>query len=488
MPRRARCIGLDLHKRVLEVCILGADGQIESRQSLLVTREVLQHFAKNELRLTDRVAVEATTNTWPVVDLLRPYVGEIVVSNPLKTKAIAEAKVKTDKVDAETLARLLRADYLPSVWQPDAATARLRQLCTQRSSLVADRTAIKNRIHSLLHQRLIPTPSDQLFSQRGRQWLQDLELDADGRAALERDLHLLQELERAIAELDHVLYRAGGGDPRVKLLVTLPGIDVTCAVALLAALGDIRRFRDGDHAASYLGLVPSIKQSAEHAYCGRITKAGNGHARWMLVQAAQHLGRNPGPLGAFFRRIAHKKNRNVAVVACARKLVVIAYHMLVHDQPYRYAQPAPTAEKLRRLRLRTGGARRKTGSPKGTWSVAKLAGGSRTAKALPTLYADEGVPQLKPAAPGEQRVARRPEVAAFVRSLSQPQVRPCLKPARLPEGGSEHQPQPLVPGGSTAGVPTAGLRLDTPVKAAARPAPLRSAPVGDNRSPAKRRK
>jgi transposase len=123
----------------------------------------------------------------------------------------------------------------------------------------------------------------------------------------------------------------------VKLLITLPGVDVTCAVALLAALGDIRRFRDGDHAASYLGLVPSIRQSAEHAYPGHITKAGNGHARWVLVQAAQRFDRQPGPLGAFFRRLARKKNRNVAVLACARKLVVIAYELLVHSQPYRYA-------------------------------------------------------------------------------------------------------------------------------------------------------
>jgi len=196
-----RCIGLDLHKRVLEVCIVDAAGKLEARQRLAVEREVLRSFAEAELRPDDRVAVEATTNTWPVVELLQPYVGEIVVSNPLRTKAIAEAKVKTDKVDAETLARLLRADYLPSVWQPDAATARLRQLCTQRSSLVADRTAIKNRIHAILHQRLIPTPSDSLFSRRGREWLEQLEVDAHDRAAPSRHLHLLDELASATPDL-----------------------------------------------------------------------------------------------------------------------------------------------------------------------------------------------------------------------------------------------------------------------------------------------
>jgi transposase len=447
-----------------------------------VEREILRGFAERELHRDDRLAVEATTNTWPVIELLRPYVGEIVVSNPIKTKAIAEAKVKTDKVDAETLARLLRADFLPSVWQPDAATAHLRQLCTQRSSLVADRTAIKNRIHSLLHQRLITAPSEGLFRRRGREWLEQLEVDADDRAALKRDLHLLDELDLAIAELERRLLHAGASDPRLKLLITLPAVDVTCAQGLLAALGDIRRFRDGDHAASYLGLAPSTKQSAEHAYHGPITKAGNGHARWLLVQAAQHLDRDPGPLGAFFRRLARKKNRNVAVVACARKLVVIAYELLVHMQPYRYAQPLVTAEKLRRVRLRTGGARRTGGTPKDTRSVAKLPRGSRTIKALHTVYAEEELPDLRPAAPGERRVQRRPEVAGFIDSLNQPQVRPLHQPSSTSCGAETSRDT------SAAAHEHLGLRPNAPVKSATRTASLRSAPAGDGRSPGKSRR
>src|SRR5262249_52827554 len=146
------------------------------------------------------------------------------VSNPMATKAIAEAKVKTDKVDARMLAQLLRVDFLPSVWQPDADTARLRQLTGQRASLVGDRISVKNRIHAVLHQRLIPPPKERLFSRRGREWLDQLEIDADGRAAMVRDLHLLDELERAIAELDQVLFRLGGADVRIKVLITLPGV------------------------------------------------------------------------------------------------------------------------------------------------------------------------------------------------------------------------------------------------------------------------
>ena len=103
--------------------------------------------------------------------------------------------------------------------------------------------------------------------------------------------------------------------------MTLPGVGPAGAQALYAALGDWRRFKDGAHAASYLGLTPSTQQSADHCYHGSITKAGNSLARWLLTQAARQVAEHPGPLGVFFRRIEKRKNYNVAVVATARKLV-----------------------------------------------------------------------------------------------------------------------------------------------------------------------
>jgi transposase len=429
-----RYIGLDVHKREISVCLVGADGEILGRERIAATREAIAAFAER-LGAEDRVALEATTNTWPVVRLLRPSVATVVVANPLRTKLIAEAKVKTDKVDAHALAQLLRVGYLPVVWQPDADTEWLRGQTSRRAALVQGRTAIKNRIHAVLHQRLIHPPVKELFSHQGRAWLAELELDAAGRASLDGDVRLLGALEREIAELETTLYRQAAGDPRLKLLLTIPGVDVVCAQTLLAALGDLSRFRDADHAASYLGLVPSTHQSGEHCYRGPITKAGNSHARWVLVQAAQHLATHPGPLGVFFRRLATKKNRNVAVVATARKLVVVAYYLLTKGEPYRYAQPAPTAQKLRRLRLRGGGARRRTGSPKGTKCVAKLPGGSRTIPALDHLYAVEAVPPRTPAPAAERRVLGQVGLTPFAASLDGPRVLPRRKDHR-PEDAS----------------------------------------------------
>ena len=157
--------------------------------------------------------------------------------------------------------------------------------------------------------------------------------------------------------------------------MTLPGVDYTIAHALKATLADVTRFPEPDKAASYLGLVPSVKQSAGKCYNGPITKAGSSQARWLLVQAAQSVGRHPGPLGAFFRKLEKRKNRNVAVVATARKMVTIAWHMLKNKEPYRYATPRSTDEKLAALRVRATGEKRKTGPPKGSKPVSKLGPG-----------------------------------------------------------------------------------------------------------------
>jgi transposase len=417
-----RYIGLDVHKRVIEACAIDEKGHVVLRERFTLTRERLTKFAQEKLSRDDHVALEATTNTWAVVNVLKPFVAEAVVSNPLATKAIASAKVKTDKVDALVLAQLLRLDYLPRVWEPDEQTQEMRRLCSRRSSLVADRTTIKNRIHSVLAMRLLAPPVLKLFSAAGLAWLRHLELDAEGRFLVDSDLRLLGHVEAEIAALDKILVHKAHADPRVKLLMTQPGVDYHVAQAVLAALGDIKRFRDGDHAASYLGLAPKTRQSADHCYHGPISKAGSGHARWMLVQAAQHVRNHPGPLGVFFRRLAKKKNHNVAVVATARKLVVIAWHMLTKGEPYRYAQPQATQTKLARLRIKATGAKRKTNSnAKGKGRSANYGSGvqMRTIKPLAQVYQEEGLPALEAVPAGEAKALAQSRTQDWVASLEQ---------------------------------------------------------------------
>jgi transposase len=419
-----RFVGLDVHKRIVEACLVDPSGKVVLRRRFGLNRLTLEWFAQKVLRSGDRVAMEATTNCWAVADALRPRVAGVVVSNPMATKAIAQAKVKTDRVDAHVLAQLLRCDFLPAVWPPDEATRRMRELTGRRGALVGQRTAMRNRIHSVLAMRLIVPPVKELFSAAGLAWLAAVELDDQARLLVDSDLRLLEFLQKKIDALDAALARRGHGSEPVKLLMTLPGVDVATAEAMMAAWGDVSRFSDGDHAASYLGLAPSTKQSAAHCYHGPITKRGNSHARWMLVEAAQHLDKHPGPLGCFFRRLLRKKNRNVAVVAAARKLAMIGWQMLVTGEPYRYAIPRSTEAKLAKLRVKATGQRRRGGSPKGTKCVAKRPGGSRTIRSLPEVCRSESLPPPRPLAPGEKRTVQRAGCAAFVAQISQSQIVP----------------------------------------------------------------
>jgi len=156
----------------------------------------------------------------------------------------------------------------------------------------------------VLHQRLIEAPPGDLFSVQN---LAALPLDYEGQETLGRHLRQWAGIEAELKQLNDSLAQHAYEHPSVKLLMTLPGVDFAVAGTLLAALGDCTRFDSPDKAAAYLGLVPSTHQSGEQCYHGSITKQGRGHARWMLVQAAQHLARHPGPLGVFFRRLAKKE-------------------------------------------------------------------------------------------------------------------------------------------------------------------------------------
>jgi len=412
---------LDLHKKIVEAIVLDDAGNIVHRDRFPATGEALLAFARKHLAPDCQLAIEATTNTWPVVALLQPLVHSITVSNPMATRAIAQSKVKTDKVDALVLAQLLRCDFLPKVWTPDAQTQQLRQLCTERATLTADRTCVKNRIHSLLHQRLIEAPAGDLFSKENLAWLARLDLDPIGKQALDRQLFFLDMISTEAEMFNDHLAGIAYKSKEVQLLMTLPGVDFPVAETLLAMIGDWRRFPDGDKAAAYFGLVPSTRQSADKCYHGPITKHGKGHARWMLVQAAQHLDSHPGPLGVFFRRIAKRKNRNVAVVATARKMVSIAWHMLKNNEPYRYADPKTTEAKMSRLRVRATGKKRKGGNPKGQPRPASYGTGrpTRAVHALGDVYAKEGLPPLRELSAGEKKMCQQHGVDGYAAAIRQ---------------------------------------------------------------------
>lgn len=358
-----RVIGMDIHRTFGEV-VIWEEGKLRHAGRVDMTRTGLEGFGKT-LLATDEVVIEATGNCMAVSRVLSPFVTRVVIANPIQVKAIAHAHVKTDKVDAGTLASLYAAGYLPEIWTPDAVTERKRRLVARRYQLVRHRTRIKNEVHAILHAHLIPPcPHADLFSKVGRSWLERQPVPDDERVAISRHARELDRMGEDLAAIDKEIAGEALDDPAVARLITITGVNLAVATGLVAAIGDVRRFSSPQKLVSYFGLNPRVRQSGlGAAHHGRISKSGRSHARAMLVEAAWAAAKAPGPLHAFFVRIRAKRGHQIAAVALARKLTVLCWHLLTKETDYRWVRPALVATKRRAMELRSGQPQRKGNQP-----------------------------------------------------------------------------------------------------------------------------
>jgi transposase len=392
-----RYLGIDLAKRETQLSVLNSSGAEVQQKRFDTSREQFL-FLASELNETDTVALEVTTNSNSIARLIRDNSkAHVIVSNPIKTKVIAQARIKTDKIDARVLAELARVSYLPEVWLPDEDTEGLRQFITDRTSLVRRRTECKNTIHSILHRNLVRQTHSDLYGKAGREWLESVIRGEGTTVAGPRDASLsvpvpqldrlrigslLNEVDRIDALVDdlesviasYIAVRPSFKD-QLDRLMSVPGINLVTGAGILATIGDVTRFSDKKKLAAYFGVVPSVRQSGDTSRNGRITKQGRAEARWLLIEAAEALRKAPGPMRALYRRVARRKNHNVAVVAVARKLVELVHHLLTREEDYIYKLPRLTQEKRARWRYL---ARQKTG--------VRLASAARKIAGRPSLY------------------------------------------------------------------------------------------------------
>ena len=289
-----RVVGLDIH-RVFAEAVMLADGTIRRLGRIGMTREHLEAFAR---RLThdDHVVVEATGNATAVAEVIGPHVGRVVIANPRQVRLIAEARIKTDVIDATVLARLYASGFLPEVWVPDQRTLALRRQVTRRNQIVRQRARLKTIIQSILHAHLVPPcPHADLLGPKGRAWLLGQALPPDEQDAVARHLREHDRLSDDLRVVEREIARDARADADTKRLMTVPGIDMVVATGLLAAIGPIERFAGPDKLVAYLSLNPSVHQSGEgRPRHGRITKQGRTHARTMLVAGRSQRDRRAG--------------------------------------------------------------------------------------------------------------------------------------------------------------------------------------------------
>ena len=324
-------LGLDVHKVRTQYCLMDPAGEIRTEGSL-PTEDVATIVPD------DCACVLEATGSWHhTYDALRSCAAVVKLAHPSHVKAIASARVKTDKIDARILAHLLRCDLVPEAWAPPAEVRELRDLVRLRWRFVAQRITAKNRISNLLARHCLRYGGTDLFGRGGRAWLADLDLDAHTRTLVELLLASIDEADVHVCALTTVLRERLRGAPEVALLTTIPGVGFLTAATLLAELGDPRRFGRAAQVSAYFGLVPRVRASADVAHYGRITRAGSPHARRALVEAAHVAVRLPGPLRDRYLSRAHRRGKKVALVAAARELLELSWTLLDRGEVYRAA-------------------------------------------------------------------------------------------------------------------------------------------------------
>ena len=327
--------GIDIHKKYSTFTVIDEQGRVMNQGKIDNSTESFRKMVKTS-QATDgsKAVIEATSNWYYIHDLLESMVDEVMVAHPMRTKAIASARIKTDKIDATTLAQLLRADLIPQSYIAPPGVRDLRELLRYRASLVRIRTKVKNKIHAILIKNGINSIHSDIFGKRGREWLTDVELRPVYRLAIDGYLRLIDFLNEQIKPVTHEIDLKAKADPRAKLLETIPGIGHYSAMLILGEVGDFKRFPTAKHLVSYAGLNPSVHSSGGITRYGRISKQGSSWLRWIMVEAASIASRHSHRLGCLHARIAYKHGNNTANIAVARKILTTCYHLLRKGESY----------------------------------------------------------------------------------------------------------------------------------------------------------
>ena len=344
----SRYIAIDIHKHYLMI------GGIDAHKRIVLPPRRVElsrwpHWAQANLLPTDAVVIEATTNAWAIYDLLVTLVGRAVVAHPAKVKLIADARVKTDKVDVLTLAQLLRADMLPEVWVPPPHVRDLRALLSHRRRLVSLQTTAKNRLQSVLHRLNLRAPEGDAFAQKQRAWWAELDLSPTERLRVDQDVATLDHIGPQIAAVDAELRRLSTSElwaDQVPYLVQLPGLALLSAMTILSAVGDITRFPSSKQLVGYAGLGAGVHDSGKTHRDKGITKQGRRELRYVLIEAARAASQSHPYWKRAFAQLEKRIGESKAIVAIARKLLIVVWHVLMAKSADRRADAEQVAFKL----------------------------------------------------------------------------------------------------------------------------------------------
>lgn len=340
-------IGVDHHKQWSVMSVWGEVGPEVKFGRMDNRGEAVRRFLEDFRPF--KAVIEAGYSSYVMADLLRELGGEVKMANPGELKAIAHARIKTDKRDARTLARLLRSGDIPEVTQRSSENRRAQRVLRLRAFRVEKRTELKNKIRALLAQQReeirmeIERREEGLFSEKGLEFLGRLELPQPDQMILEDYLESYREGQEHLRKTDGIVEKLYEELEEARRIDTVPGFAKTLSVLVAVEIGDINRFESGAHLHSYAGVIPTTRASGGRTYHGHITKAGNAWLRWAALEAVFPATKASLEIRGLYHRLARRKGPNVAKVAVARRLLTIIYRVLKEKRDYIVGMNNPSA-------------------------------------------------------------------------------------------------------------------------------------------------
>ena len=326
-------IGMDIHKQFTVAVVKDEQGNKIDEKKFDNSENNFSNFMGIYKPEETKIVIESTSVWEYIFETLESLKYNVILANPVRTRAIAEARIKTDSVDASTLADLLRANLVAESYIPPKNIRKLRELTRERRTFVKQTTQIKNRIHSILIRRGIKLPTATL-SKKTINWIK---CNFENEDIMLHYIKLLEFYESQLIVINNKMKVKAEEDKNAKLLMTIPGIAELRAVDILAEIGDINRFSSADKICSYAGLVPSIHQSGNTLRFGKLIKQSSKSLKYQLVETSWNLVRTKdnNNLQEFYKKLAKKKGKQKAICATARKLCCVIYAMLTKQKEFR---------------------------------------------------------------------------------------------------------------------------------------------------------
>jgi transposase len=334
--------GCDAHKRYSVFTAVDSQCRVALNRRVEHDRKGLRRFL-DELPEGSPIAVETTGSWYWLIDEMEKAGHRPLLVHAAKAKLMMGQINKTDKLDARGLALLLRNGTLPSVWIPPGEVRDQRELPRTRMTIVRMRTALKNRIHATFAKYGINFEGQSdLFGVKGRRQIQEraAELPPETRQSLQQELQLLDHIEEQVDQCEKRIRQVTALTPSMRLLMTIPGIGPILATTIALEVGDVDRFPDAAHLASYSGMVPRVNSSGGKTRFGKVRSDVNHYLKWAFVEAANGVvlqqNRTPGRHAVrLYRRVKERHGHGKAVVAVGRHLAEATWWVLKKQEPYK---------------------------------------------------------------------------------------------------------------------------------------------------------